>query len=559
MAFTTPLFNVDWNWRNKYSMSSLSGLGTRRTRSQGFPFLALTSSVMVLSAVGLFVLELVGFSQQQNRLPADVIVADIAVGGMLPGEAVASWERALSQPVTLWYQDSPILLEPAAIGFRINSDTMLAQAQAAGEAGGGNWRRFFNYLTGRQSQEVIEIELLVDYQQSLLEQFLQDVSLRYNQSSGRAGFDVTTLTVRPGGGGRTLNIRQALPMIDRALRSPDKRTVVLPVSGSDASATDIAVLEDMIKAYLDSEGFLYDGQTTVASVYIMDLQTGEEINILGDVAFSAASTIKLPIMIDYFRTLNLPPTDEEAFLMANSLLCSNNSSSNLIMQIIGGGTDVFRGLASVTQTAQFLGARNTYITAPFVLGVQGEQFGSIPAPPTSPNPSFNTQPDPFNQTTAEDLGTLFNLLYDCANYGSGLMAAFPDGEFTQNECRQMIELMSANDLLRLLQGGIPPGTRISHKNGWLQTMHGDAGIVYSPNGRNYIIAVFVWEAGEFFTFTRAWPLIEGISRAAWNYFNPETPLLAPRSDLPQSGAADCNTFLPPFGQVNLDDINHWRR
>jgi hypothetical protein len=319
------------------------------------------------------------------------------------------------------------------------------------------------------------------------------------------------------------------------------------------------VLEDMIKAYLDSEGFLYDGQTTVASVYIMDLQTGEEINILGDVAFSAASTIKLPIMIDYFRTLNLPPTDEEAFLMANSLLCSNNSSSNLIMQIIGGGTDVFRGLASVTQTAQFLGARNTYITAPFVLGVQGEQFGSIPAPPPSPNPSFNTQPDPFNQTTAEDLGTLFNLLYDCANYGSGLMAAFPDGEFTQNECRQMIELMSANDLLRLLQGGIPPGTRISHKNGWLQTMHGDAGIVYSPNGRNYIIAVFVWEAGEFFTFTRAWPLIEGISRAAWNYFNPETPLLAPRSDLPQSGAADCNTFLPPFGQVNLDDINHWRR
>src|SRR5690606_5566453 len=168
-------------------------------------------------------------------------------------------------------------------------------------------------------------------------------------------------------------------------------------------------------AYLDSEGFLYDGQTTVASVYILDLQTGEEVNILGDVAFSAASTIKLPILIDYYRTLNLPPTDEEAFLMANSLLCSNNSSSNLIMQIIGGGTDIYRGLTSVTQTAQYRGARNTYMTAPFVLGVEGDAFGSIAPPQTSPNPNRTTGADPYNQTTPEDLGTLFNMVYDCAS------------------------------------------------------------------------------------------------------------------------------------------------
>lgn len=539
--------------------STLSGLGTRRRRRQSFPLLPILSSLMLLAAVGMFIFELTSFSRRQDRLPAGVTVAGVNVGGMLPGEAIATWEQAISKPITLWYEDSPILLEPAAIGFRANNAAMLASARSASDVGAQNWIRFFNYLLGQEERTTTTVPLQASYQAGLLDQFLREISLRYDRTPGTASYDLQTLTIRPGPGGRQLDTRRALPLIDAALRDPINRDVRLPLSDTGASSVSLGVLRDMIVDFLDSQGFIYDGQTTVASVYIMDLETGEEINLVSDVAMSAASTIKVPIMIAYYRALSLPPTDEEAFLLANSLLCSNNSSSNLIMQILGGGTDIFGGIARVTETAGTAGARNTYITAPFVLGVAGQQLGAIAAPRTSPNPNFNTGADPYNQTTAEDLGTLFGMIYDCANYGSGLMAAFPNGEFTQNECRQMLELMSANDLLRMLQGGIPPETRISHKNGWLENVHGDAGIVYPPNGRNYIISVFVWENTEFFSFTRAWPLIEGISRAAWNYFSPETPLISARTDLPQAGAAGCDDFLPPFGQVNLNDINAWRR
>jgi hypothetical protein len=233
------------------------------------------------------------------------------------------------------------------------------------------------------------------------------------------------------------------------------------------------------------------------------------------------------------------------------------------MDIIGersaGNRDTFVGLSDVLQNLQYLGIHNTYLTAPFDLGIEGQELGSIPAPETSPNPNFNTGADPYNQTTSEDLGTLFSMTYDCANYGSGLMAAYPNGEFTQTECRQMLELMSANDLLRLLQGGIPDGTRISHKNGWVSNTHGDAGIVFPPNGHDYVIAVFLWENTDFLDYTRAWPLIEGISRAAWNYFSPETPLLSPRTDLP-AAAQECEgNFLPPDPEhTDLNNINSWR-
>ena len=115
----------------------------------------------------------------------------------------------------------------------------------------------------------------------------------------------------------------------------------------------------------------------------------------------------------------------------------------------------------------------------------------------------------------------------------------------------MLNIMSNNHLERLLQAGIPAGVTIAHKNGWLSDVHGDAGIVFSPNGRNYVIAVFVWEATDFFSFDRAWPLIEGISRATWNYFNPEDPLIAPRQDIPET-AQECVNFAPTYEQVDLN-------
>ncbi len=534
--------------------TSLSGLGTRR-RQRRIPIIPVFSWVFIFLALGLLMLELIRFSQQVERYSSDVTVAGIDVGGLTTSDAASRLEQAYASSLTLWYDNSPILLDPASVGFRTNREAMLAAARTGGTQDSSFWTRFFSYLTGRQSAQVIQVDLMADFQENLLRQFVEDVAARYDRPPGEASYDVSTLTFRPGAAGYTLDVDQSVALIEAALQAPNNRQVVLPLKGADSSRIGLQALRGLIVAYLDAQGFIYDGQTTVASVFVMDLKTGEEIDINSDVAMSAASTVKVSILIDYFRHLLFSPNDDEAYLMAQSLLCSNNSSSNLIMQIIG-GNDIFKGIADVTNTDQYLGARNTYISAPLYLGGD-QQLGSIPAPVTQPNANFNTGADPYNQTTTEDLGTLFGQIYDCANFGSGLMAAYTEDEFTQNECQQMLELMSANDLGRLLQGGIPAGTRIAHKNGWLEDVHGDAGIVFPANGNDYVIAVFVWKNTEFFSYAEAWPLIEGISRATWNYFSPETPLIAPRADLPDQ-AESCDKFAPPYGEVNLNDINSWR-
>ncbi len=536
--------------------TGLTGLGTKR-RGRRLPVLAFVSWVCIFLALVLFALELIRFSQQIDTLSVDVQVGGVDVGGLSAVEAVSRWEQAYAQPITLWYADSPILLDPAAVGFRTNQESMLAAARAASQSEASFWQRFVAYLTGQQSQQTLNIELSADYQERLLDDFLNDIARRYDRSPGAASYDLQTLTLRTGGSGYQLDVERAKILVDAALRDPANRQVTLPVTGQNADLPDIDALRAMIIGYLDSQGFIYDGQSSLASVFVMDLESGAEVNILSDVAVSAASTVKVSILTDYFRNLLTAPSDDEAFLMVQSLLCSNNSSSNLLMQLIG-RDDLYAGIADVTNTMQYIGERNSYISAPLYLGGD-QQLGSIPAPTTAPNPNYTTGADPYNQTTTEDLGTLFSMIYDCAMYGSGLMAIYRDGEFTQNECRRMLNIMSANDLGRLLQGGIPAGTPIAHKNGWLDNVHGDAGIVFPPNGRNYVIAVFLWENADFFSYERAWTLIEGVSRATWNYFNPDNPMIQPRADISaDQQARECVEFSPPYGEVDLDNINSWR-
>ena len=539
-----------------------ASLNSRRRR-RGLPILLILSLLMVLAAGALLLNELVLFSQREEQLSAGITAAGVNVSGLSQNDAVARWEQAYAQPIQMYYRDingtHPILLYPDQLGWRISSAPMLADALAAGEADGGFWRRFLDYMLGNEQTLPRDIPLLAAYQEEALAAFLHDLALRYDSKAGSPGYDLQTLTVFPGESGYALNIPAAMKAIDAALRRADARTVDLPIDSMVNRPPTLLTLQNLMIDYLDSQGFIHDGQTTAASLFVLDLLTGEEINLLGDVAYSAASTIKAPIMIDFYRLLDREPSSDEAWLLANSLLCSNNASSNLIMEIIGGG-DGFAGLQSVIDTLQYIGADNTYISAPFYLGVEGQQLGAIPAPATSPNAAYDTNADPFNQTTAEDMGSLFNLLYDCAEFSSGLAASYPDGQITQSECRQMLELMSANDIERLLQGGIPRQTRISHKNGWIFDTVGDAGVVYSPNGRHYVISIFLWEQTDFQDYEKLWPLVEGLSRAAWNFFNPQNALLEPRSNLPLTAQECEGNYLPPAPElVDLNAINSWKR
>ena len=109
--------------------------------------------------------------------------------------------------------------------------------------------------------------------------------------------------------------------------------------------------------------------------------------------------------------------------------------------------------------------------------------------------------------------------------GGAFAAVFPD-TITQAECQEMVNHLSLNRIGSLLESGIPDGTQLAHKHGWVTSngiinLIGDAGIVYTPGG-NYVLVIFLYDS-EQLLWDPASSLIGQLSRAVYNFYNLETP------------------------------------
>ncbi|MDD2695290.1 MAG: serine hydrolase, partial [Anaerolineales bacterium] len=166
-----------------------------------------------------------------------------------------------------------------------------------------------------------------------------------------------------------------------------------------------------------------------------------------------------------------------------------------------------------------LGLQNTFLAGYFY---EGAPLLELVETPANQRVDINTDPDPYSQTTPSDIGMLLEDIYRCAESGGGtLVAAFP-GEITQGECQTMIEYLARNKIGVLIEAGVPDGTRVAHKHGWVSyngiiNTVGDAGIVYTPGG-NYILVVFLHHPTQII-WEPASKLVADLSRAVFNYYN----------------------------------------
>jgi hypothetical protein len=136
----------------------------------------------------------------------------------------------------------------------------------------------------------------------------------------------------------------------------------------------------------------------------------------------------------------------------------------------------------------------------------------------------NTNPDIYNQTTPADMGMLLEDLYLCAENGGGSLIAAFGGHITQSACQQMVQYLQADQLGALIQGGVPEGTVVAHKHGWVSDINtgvlnhiSDAGVVYTPGG-NYVLTIYVYHPVQALWDLVA-PMDAELSRALYNYFN----------------------------------------
>jgi len=448
--------------------------------------------------------QFMGYRASLRTLPAEMTVAGLDVGGMTSDQALATLESAFAQPVQLSYRDQTVTLAVENVDFRFDADGTRAAIEQA-VAGRRSFDGFLAYLF-RRRQAPIEIAPAATFSASRLDGFLATVARQRDHPPQPPVALPEALTFRAGLPGYSLDIEGSRAPVRAALLSAANRRAELVVRESAAPPLEMAQLEDMLNGLL----IPFNG---IASIFVKDLRTGEELSIGPDIAFAGTSVLKIALMTQVYRVLDEPPTVEQYDWLTDTMGSgSSNFKANLLLALVGGG-DGFRGAEELTAAMGTLGLVNTFMITPY----DEETLPYTVVTPANSRTDITTNPDPFMQTTAQDIGLLLEMIYQCSHGGGALLAAYPD-DYTPEECQQMLDIMSQNRIDSLIEAGLPPGTPLAHKHGWGPDTHADAGIVFSPQA-DFVLVVYLYNP-VWLEWGISNPLVNNIATATYNYFNP---------------------------------------
>lgn len=248
-----------------------------------------------------------------------------------------------------------------------------------------------------------------------------------------------------------------------------------------ALAQNSAPLDDALRTLLGAD-------TARVSVVYLDRVHRTALSLGGDRRLHAASTMKVPVLIELARRVAagefrwddtlvvrnafasivdgspyaLDPADDSDStlylregrgvtlreLAARMTARSSNLATNLLIARLDP--------ARVQAAARLLGADSIMVRR----GVEdGKAFRA----------GLN------NTTTARDLARLLD--------------AVAEGRAAGRETPAVVELLLAQEFNSAIPAGLPPGTRVAHKTGWITGITHDAAIIYPPGRRPFVLVV----------------------------------------------------------------------
>lgn len=251
----------------------------------------------------------------------------------------------------------------------------------------------------------------------------------------------------------------------------------------------------------------------VAGVAFHDLVTGDTLYLNADDSFHAASTMKVPVMIELFRQIDsgklsldqrvplrnqfasivdqspfsLNPgddSDSSAYARVGSTVTvrelidrmitrSSNLATNALIELVGANR--------ANETAHQLGARNIRV----LRGVED-------------NKAFAAGLN--NTTTARDLAVLLEAI----ETGRAASRASSDS---------MRAILLEQEFNTEIPAGLPTGVRVAHKTGWITGVLHDAAIVYPRDTSDPFVLVVLTRGIPDQNVARA--LIADVSRLVW--------------------------------------------
>lgn len=208
---------------------------------------------------------------------------------------------------------------------------------------------------------------------------------------------------------------------------------------------------------------------------------------LADRSFHAASTMKVPVMIEAFRQVEagrltwdqlVPVVNQFRSIVDGSPFSIEDDSDDALYGQLGQTLPV-RNLVERAITTSSNLATNLLIKLVSADTVQAtvDRMGASGMRVLRGVEDIKAfEAGLSNATTAEALATLMVAIRD----GRAVSRAASDG---------MIDILLAQRFGEMIPAGLPVGTRVAHKTGEITAIHHDAAIVYPNGGAPYVLVI----------------------------------------------------------------------
>ena len=249
-----------------------------------------------------------------------------------------------------------------------------------------------------------------------------------------------------------------------------------------------------------------------AAIAYIDLADGESYYLNADSSFHAASTMKVPVMIELFRSAQAGRISmTQGILLVNQFASIADGSRYSLNAAEDGDTTLYRRIGRrvpvdtllrlmITRSSNL--ATNTLIALAGAvevtssmrnLGAEHIQVRRGVEDGKAYDRGLN------NTTTARDLAVIMRSIEE----GKGITPA---------DRQAMLDILLAQEFNQKIPAGVPRGVRVAHKTGEITAHSHDAAIVYPRNRRPYVLVVLTRGIAD---ATAADNLIADISRLVY--------------------------------------------
>lgn len=259
---------------------------------------------------------------------------------------------------------------------------------------------------------------------------------------------------------------------------------------------------------------LINGYNGDVGIYVKNLKNGKTVNINADTVFPTASIVKVPILIGVMDKINHRElfydsslTYKDSLLYAGEdILGSFKNDEKILLKKV-----IMLMLSTSDNTAslwlQSLAGKGTRINE--ILDSLGFQYTRVNS--RTPGREANRNIYGWGQTTPQEMGKLFEMIYDSKIYSPAM-------------CERMMRCLGRNywDENEAVSQ-IPPNIAVFSKNGCVDESRSEVLLVNAPHNP-YIFCIFTKNNKDttWAHSNAAWALARKISKLLWNYYEPKS-------------------------------------